>query len=73
MQPMELDVVRLLISVPDSGLEAGATGTVVAAYDDGNCEVEFIDEQGATIALLALPHSALELTWKYPWPGRVTS
>ena len=62
----ENDVVRLLQAIPAQGLESGAKGTVVAVYGAGeDYEVEFCDEDGVTIAMLALPGSALELVWKY--------
>ena len=72
MQIRELDVVRLVRAIPDSGLEAGATGTVVRAYGGDDYEVEFCDAHGVTVSMLALPASALEVSWKYPWPGRTT-
>lgn len=49
------DVVELAVDLPEKGLEAGMIGTVVDVYDDPLAfEVEFDDEDGVEIALLAL-------------------
>ena len=57
----EYDVVRLLRAVPGSGLEPGAVGAVVIVYPEADAyEVEFVDREGATIALLTLEGSWLE-------------
>jgi hypothetical protein len=49
-----LDVVALLVALPDRGLVAGQVGTVVEILDDGVFEVEFCDNDGRTYATLAL-------------------
>jgi hypothetical protein len=52
----ELDVVALNVDVPEHGLIAGDTGTVVFVYNEGEAyEVEFTDFGGRTVALLTLP------------------
>ena len=49
------DVVELAVDLPEKGLEAGMIGTVVDIYDEPLAfEVEFDDEEGVEIALLAL-------------------
>jgi hypothetical protein len=49
------DVVELAVDLPEKGLREGMTGTIVDVYDDPRAfEVEFDDEDGVEIALLAL-------------------
>lgn len=53
----ENDVVALLVDRPEEGLRRGDMGTVVHVFDSTNAhprgfEVEFIDESGATQALV---------------------
>ena len=51
----EHDVIALTRNLPDHGLRAGETGTVVHDYGDGETfEVEFVAEDGDTKALLTL-------------------
>jgi hypothetical protein len=59
----EHDVVRLVRSLPEHGLTAGATGAVVHVYDDPSeaYEVEFIEPDGNTIALVTVRPDELEL------------
>jgi hypothetical protein len=49
-----LDVVALLVDLPEHGLVRGQVGTVVERFDDGAYEVEFSDDDGRTYAELAL-------------------
>ena len=54
---MELyDVVQLAVDLPDEGLTSGAIGTIVDIYSSPNVayEVEFTDDEGRTVAMLAL-------------------
>ena len=50
------DLVRLAVNRPDDGLRAGDLGVVVAVFDqpDRAYEVEFVDDEGGTRAMLAL-------------------
>ncbi len=57
----ELDVVALLISLPEDSLGKGAIGTVVHVYNKNFYEVEFADLKGQTYALLTLPAEKLLL------------
>ena len=59
----ELEVVRLKRDQPSSGLAVGAVGTVVMVYDEADppeYEVEFVDNDGRTLALLTLSEEELE-------------
>lgn len=60
-----LDVVVLRQDIPDEGLHAGAQGTIVDIYDEPCLayEVEFCDNLGKTIALLALLPAQIERIW----------
>ena len=56
----DLDLVVLVESIVDHGLVAGDVGTVVHRYaDEKASEVEFVDTQGTTIAVLTLEDSAV--------------
>lgn len=57
-----LDVVELVVDVPDEQLAAGAVGTVVEIFDPPRAyEVEFVDQDGRTIALVVLTDDQLAL------------
>lgn len=58
----EFDVVRLVRPAGDYGLPPGATGTVVLVYSDPSeaYEVEFVEPDGSTAALLTLQPQELE-------------
>jgi hypothetical protein len=49
-----LDVVALLVDMPEQGLVRGQVGTVVERLDEGVLEVEFSDDEGRTYAELAI-------------------
>lgn len=51
----EHDVVALTVDLPADGLSSGDVGAVVHCYSDGQtCEVEFVDEQGRSRAVVTL-------------------
>ena len=49
-----LDVVALLVEIPERGLVAGQVGTAVEILDEEVFEVEFCDNNGKTYDSLAL-------------------
>ena len=60
----ELEVVALLRALPEHGLVAGDTGTVVMLHDPvpghgPGVTVEFMTVQGKTIAITTLPADAV--------------
>ena len=59
----EHDVVRLVRPLPEHGLPAGGTGAVVHVYDNPSeaYEVEFVEPDGNTIALVTVVPDELEL------------
>lgn len=61
----EYQVVRLSKDIPAEGLGAGLRGTVLMVHPQRpesprEYEVEFVDEEGTTLALLTLPEGDLE-------------
>jgi hypothetical protein len=51
----ELDLIVLTRDLPEYRLQKGDIGTVVHLYASGGaCEVEFVNAQGDTVALLTL-------------------
>ena len=56
----ELDLVVLTRPIAKHGLKEGDVGTVVHCYEDHQAyEVEFVDADGSTIAVLTLEHSEI--------------
>ena len=53
------DVVALTEDIPDRGLLRGQVGTVVESLGPGVFEVEFVDNDGRTYAMLPLKSSQL--------------
>jgi hypothetical protein len=49
-----LDLVAVKHDLPRFYLKAGDSGTVVEVYDGGLLEVEFVDAEGDTVALLSV-------------------
>jgi hypothetical protein len=70
MKPEELDVVRLLRPLPEHNLPAGSRGTVVMDYTDFDkdlppaYEVEFMDSDGVTQAVITVSKNDLEVVWR---------
>ena len=54
-----LDVVALTEDLPEKDLCRGQVGTVVELYKDEAAEVEFVDNEGQTYALTAVPLGSL--------------
>lgn len=51
-----LDLVKVTKDFPEDGIKAGAIGTVIECYAEPSegYEVEFLDDEGYTIAVLTL-------------------
>ena len=60
-----LDRIRLKRDIPERNLKKGMTGTIVIVHEKPNTayEVEFYDDQGGTIAQLALQPNEIELLY----------
>jgi hypothetical protein len=54
MRPQELECVVLKRDLPEFRLVAGNIGTVVLVYPQDALEVEFVDREGDTVALLTI-------------------
>lgn len=56
----EHSLVVLNSDLPDSGLHAGDVGAIIHVHRQGTAyEVEFVDEDGTTVALLTLSADAI--------------
>jgi hypothetical protein len=60
----EYEVVRLKRNIPSRNLSIGARGTILVVYDDPHLpsayEIEFIDDDGKTLAVLTLKEEDIE-------------
>lgn len=65
MKPELLDVVELLVDLPEAALQAGELGTIVETYGTYAYEVEFADTEGATLALQALEPEQFVVVWQH--------
>ena len=57
------ETVATVKAIPAHRLRAGQVGVVVDVYRDGEYEVEFCDEDGATLACVALRGDDLTLQY----------
>lgn len=58
----QYDAVALTVELPEEGLRRGQVGTIVEVYHDGEAfEVDFVDHEGFTYALLTLSPEQLML------------
>lgn len=64
IKPELLDIVELLVNLPDQKQFVGDQGTIVECYDDDHFEVEFSNEDGETIALCPLSSQQFIVVWK---------
>ncbi len=62
--PELLDVVELLVNLPEEGLQVGAQGAIVEQYGPDAYEVEFVNESGETIALVVRRISQFVVAWQ---------
>lgn len=64
IKPELLDIIELLVNLPNNNLSIGNQGTIVECYDGGNYEVEFSNEEGETIALCTLTTYEFIVVWQ---------
>jgi hypothetical protein len=63
----ELDLVVLLVDLPERGLPRGQVGRVIQEMDSGVYEVEFSDQEGLPFAFLPLnEHQIMKLLFDAP-------
>jgi hypothetical protein len=64
----EYDVVRLNQDLPELGLSRGLQGTIVMAFNEPGkipaFEVEFVDQDGKTIAVKPIRGEYLDKIWE---------
>ncbi|MFN9395575.1 MAG: DUF4926 domain-containing protein, partial [Pseudanabaena sp.] len=64
IKPELFDAIELLVDLPEVNIKAGEIGTIVEKYDDRAYEVEFANNDGETLALLALTVDQFIVVWK---------
>jgi Domain of unknown function (DUF4926) len=64
MQTELLDIVELLVNLPEHSQAIGAQGTIVECHDLNHFEVEFSNEDGETTALCVLSSQQFIVVWK---------
>ena len=62
--PKLFDVIEVLTDLPDQGVRAGMRGTLVEQYTPNAFEVEFVNNQGETLALCALKTHQFIVVWQ---------
>jgi len=62
--PDLFDVIELAVDLPERGLRAGMQGTIVESHPGDAYEVEFTDELGETLDLLALRPDQFIVVWQ---------
>jgi hypothetical protein len=74
-----LDVIELTVDIPEQGLRVGAQGTIVECHPGDAYEVEFTNEAGETLTLLALRPDQFIVVWRaktkmwVPIPERIAA
>jgi hypothetical protein len=64
IKPELLDIVEILVNLPEQKQFVGDKGTIVECYDKDNFEVEFINENGETTALCTLNSEQFIVVWQ---------
>lgn len=58
------DVVELTVDLPDCSLRVGMQGTIVDCHSGDVYEVEFVNDEGETLNLLALRSDQFIVIWR---------
>lgn len=64
IKPELLDIVELLVNLPEHKQFVGSQATIVECYDSDHFEVEFSNENGETTALCALSSQQFIVVWQ---------
>jgi len=64
MEPTVGDIVELLINMPEKDLFLGAQGAIVHCHSPQAYEVEFINDDGETLALAPLLPEQFMIVWR---------
>ena len=59
-----VDIVELIVNLPEQKQIVGDKGTIVECYDKDNFEVKFINESGETTALCTLNSEQFIVVWQ---------
>ncbi|MBF2058093.1 MAG: DUF4926 domain-containing protein [Cyanobacterium sp. T60_A2020_053] len=62
-KPQLLDVIELLVDIPEFSLRKGEQGTILEDYEDGYFEVEFANKKGKTTALCTINQKNFMVVW----------
>lgn len=62
--PKLFDTIELLIDMPEQNLTAGMRGSIVHKHTVDTYEIEFTNEKGETLALLALDTHQFIVVWR---------
>jgi len=77
--PDLFDVIELTVDIPERGLRVGMQGTIIECHSGDAYEVEFTNEAGETLALLALSPDQFIVVWRaktkmwVPIPERIAA
>jgi hypothetical protein len=64
-EPNLFDVVELSVDLPEENLTRGTQGTIMECYEDGTYEVEFMDDEGETLALGAVSPEQVRVVYRH--------
>lgn len=62
-KPQLLDVIELLVDIPEFSLRKGEQGTILEDYENGYFEVEFANKKGETTALCTINKNKFMVVW----------
>ncbi|MFZ2727815.1 MAG: DUF4926 domain-containing protein [Methylococcaceae bacterium] len=58
------DLIELITDIPERNLHSGMLGAIVHCHNENNYEIEFSNEDGETLACLALEKKQFMLVWR---------
>jgi len=58
------DIIELIVDIPNKNLHVGVQGTIVHCHADRAYEVEFTNEEGETLDILALRPEQFIVVWR---------
>lgn len=62
-KPELLDVIELIVDIPDFSLRKGEQGTIIEDYQDGFFEVEFTNKKGEMTAMCSIHQDHFIVVW----------
>ncbi|NCO76691.1 MAG: DUF4926 domain-containing protein [Cyanobacteria bacterium] len=63
MKPELLDVIELLVDIPNFSLRKGEQGTIIEDYEDDIFEVEFANKKGEATAICSIHQDKFIVVW----------